>query len=260
MSAPLSDKYFYNLIFFFLRLGILANVESADENRKAVESVAHLLLDRFKNESSFHGKSSAPWQDAVVIDAESENVPWTEDHDRILRNQVSKLKGQRSFIQNTVVNLESPFNFDDASSSRTDGSPTKSRSRSRQKNMDIETMILMQELMSLREDMCDLKYRAEVSEKEKFAAHEKLKSLQASLVQLQSQLNESENKPKDRFSYSEAEYNQSIERELMEALSRECRLKARLQGLAGSLEIATRGATNSSTKQTVSELKQTNLS
>lgn len=241
------------------RLGILENMESADDNRKAVESVAHLLLDRFKNENSFHGKSSAPWQEAVVILSASQNGPWTEDHDRILRNQVSKLKGQRSFIQNTVVNLESPFNFDDASSSRTEGSPTKSRSRSRQKCMDLETAVLMQELMSLREDMCDLKYQAERSEKEKMSAHEKLKSLQGALVQLQSQLTESESKPKDRFSYSEAEYNASIERELLEALGRECRLKARLQGLAGSLETATR-ATNSSTKQTVSELKQTNLS
>lgn len=238
---------------------MLENLESSDENRKAVESVAHLLLDRFKNENSFHGKSSAPWQEAVVILPESDNGPWTEDHDRILRSQVSKLKGQRSFIQNTVVNLESPFSFDDASSSRTEGSPTKSRSRSRQKCMDLETAVLMQELMSLREDMCDLKCQAEQTEKEKVLAHEKLKSLQGALVQLQSQLNESENKPKDRFSYSEAEYNASIERELLEALGRECRLKARLQGLAGSLETATR-ATNSSTKQTLSELKQTNLS
>lgn len=249
----------FQLTIYFRRLGMLGNMESAEENRKAVESVAHLLLDRFKNENSFHGKSSAPWQDAVVILSDSENGPWTENHDRILRNQVSKLKGQRSFIQNTVVNLESPFNFDDASSSRTEGSPTKSRSRSRQKCMDLETAVLMQELMSLREDMCDLKYQAEQSEKEKLLAHEKLKSLQGALGQLQSQLTESENKPKDRFSYSEAEYNASIERELLEALGRECRLKARLQGLAGSLETATR-ASNSSTKQTVSELKQTNLS
>lgn len=239
---------------------MLENVESAEENRNAVESVAHLLLDRFKNENSFQGKSSAPWENAVVILPNSENIPWTEDHDRILRNQVSKLKGQRSFIQNTVVNLESPFFFDDASSSKTDGSPTKSRSRSRQKCMDIETAVLMQELMSLREDLCDLKYQSEQSEKQKLLAHEKLKSLQGALVQLQSQLNESENKPKDRFSYSEAEYNASIERELMEALSRENRLKLRLQGLAGSLEIAARATNSFSTKQSVSELKQTNLS
>ena len=105
--------------------------------------------------------------------------------------------------------------------------------------------------MSLREDIGDLKYKAERSDKEKLVAYEKLKSLQCALVQLQSQLTESESKdnPKDRFSYSEAEYNASIERELVEALGRECRLKARLQGLAGSLEIATRGTTtHSSTK------------
>lgn len=230
---------------------MLENSEpSAEENRKAAESVAHLLLERFKNENSFYGKSSAPWQDAVVILPETENLPWTEEHDKMLRNQVSKLKGQRSFIQNTVVNLESPFNLDDASNSKSEISPTKSRSRSRQKNMDLETAILMQELMSLREELCDLKYQAEQSEKEKMSAHEKLKSLQIALIQLQSQLNESENKPKDRFSYSEAEYNASIERELLEALSRECRLKARLQSLAGTI--------NSSTKQNT-EIKHSNL-
>ena len=238
---------------------MLENVDSAHENRNAAESVAHLLLDRFKNENSFHGKSSAPWEHAVVILPDSENIPWTEDHDRILRNQVSKLKGQRSFIQNTVVNLESPFNFDDASS-RAESSPTKGRSRSRQKYMDIETAVLMQELMSLREDMCDLKQQAESSEKHKLMAHEKLKSLQSALVQLQSQLKESEKRPKDRFSYSESEYSASIEQELMEALSRECRLKVRLQGLAASLETATRATNSISTKNSVSELKQTNLS
>lgn len=235
---------------------MLENVESAQENRNAAESVAHLLLERFKNESSFHGKSSAPWENAVVILPGCENEPWTMDHDRILRNQVSKLKGQRSFIQNTVVNLESPFNFEDASC-RTEGS----RSRSRQKFMDIETAILMQELMSLREDMCDLKQQAEQSEKQKLLAHEQLKSLQNALVQLQCQLNETENKPKeDRFSYSEAEYSASIERELMEAMALKARLKARLQSLAGSLGTAARITNSISTKQSVSELKQTNLS
>lgn len=247
----------------------MEDIEFAEQNRKAAESVAHSLLDRLRNENSFYGKSTAPWQEAVVILPENENTPWTEDHDKMLRNQVSKLKGQRAFIQNTVVSLESPFNLNDAINTKIELSPTKSRSRSRQKNMDIEQALLLQELMSLREELCDLKLQAEQSEKEKILAHEKLKSLQAALVQLQSQLNESENKPKDRISYSEAEYNASIERELLEALSRECRLKARLQGLAGSLETATRGTINSSTKQnansnnnnnTVSELKQANMS
>lgn len=240
-------------------------MEFAEQNRKAAESVAHSLLDRLRNENSFYGKSTAPWQEAVILLPENENLPWTEDHDKMLRNQVSKLKGQRAFIQNTVVSLESPFNLNDAISTKIELSPTKSRSRSRQKNMDIEQALLLQELMSLREELSDLKFQAEQSEKEKLLAHEKLNSLQAALVQLQSQLNESENKPKDRISYSEAEYNASIERELLEALSRECRLKTRLQGLAGSLETATRGTINSSTKQSsnsnaVSELKQANLS
>ncbi|KAL7034611.1 hypothetical protein ACKWTF_008029 [Chironomus riparius] len=256
------EAYDVMLALLESKLAIQDDVEFGEQNRKAAESVAHSLLDRLRNENSFYGKSTAPWQEAVIINPENENTPWTEEHDKMLRNQVSKLKGQRAFIQNTVVILESPFNLNDAINTKIELSPTKSRSRSRQKNMDIEQALLLQELMSLREELCDLKFQAEQSEKEKLSAHEKLKSLQAALVQLQSQLNESENKPRDRISYSEAEYNASIERELLEALSRECRLKARLQGLAGSLETATRGtAIHSSTKQnTVSELKQANLS
>lgn len=86
-------------------------------------------------------------------------------------------------------------------------------------------------------------------------------------MHLQSQLVESEallavsSNSKERFSYSEAEHNASIERELVEALGRESRLKARLQGLAGSLESAARLSEerHSQVQITVSELKQTNV-
>lgn len=229
---------------------MLEDIEYAEENRRAAESVAYSLLERLKKENSFYGKSTAPWQEGVVILPENENICWSEEHDRMLRNQVSKLKGQRALIQNTVVDLESPFNADEHDFS------TKSQlHKAHQKNIDIEQAILMQELVSLREELCDLKHKAEQSDKEKFVANEKLKSLQAALVQLQSQLNESESKPKDRLSYSEVEYNASIERELVEALSRECRLKARLQGLAESLETATKGGNaNCSTKSNVNTI------
>lgn len=199
-------------------------------------------MEHLKKENSFYGKSTAPWQEAVLI--ETENILWSDDHDRMLRNQVSKLKGQRALIQNTVVDLESPFNTDER-----DFTSKPQILKAHQKNMDIEQAILMQELVSLKEELCEHKHKVEQSDKEKILANEKLKALQAALVQLQSQLNESERKPKDRLSYSELEYNASIERELVEALSRECRLKSRLQGLAESLETATKGGNaNCSTK------------
>lgn len=65
----------------------------------------------------------------------------------------------------------------------------------------------------------------------------------------------------DRSSFTEAEHTAGIERELVEALARESRLKARLQGLAGSLEAATKSSEEKyvQVQNSVSELKQTNL-
>lgn len=64
----------------------------------------------------------------------------------------------------------------------------------------------------------------------------------------------------DRTSYSEAEHTAGIEMELVEALARESRLKARLQGLAGSLEAAARSSEEkyAQVQTTVAELKQVN--
>jgi hypothetical protein len=236
------------------RLAISENDESSGQNRKVAESVAHSLLERLRTENSFYGKSTAPWQESMVFLPESENMPWTEDHDRMLRTQVSKLKGQRSFIQNTVVNLESPFNLEENVTSKNDtDASSKAHSDSCCKNVDIESAIMMQEMMSVREELATAKHRASQSEKEKKAAFEKLKSMQGALFQLQSQLSEFGNGSiKDRLSYSEsaaAEYNASLERELLEALSRECRLKNRLQGLVTSLEVASKASSlNPSTK------------
>lgn len=38
-----------------------------------------------------------------------DDKPWTIENDNRLRNHVSKLKGRRSALQNTLVVLESPF-------------------------------------------------------------------------------------------------------------------------------------------------------
>ncbi len=152
-----------------------------------------------------HGKSL--WQDAVAILSDSDDKkPWTDDNDKQLRSHVSKLKGKRSFIQNTVVNLESPFYTEEIKNEALNMSPPSSRnSRSRQKCMDLETAVLMQELMNMREDMSELKYQVEQSEKEKNLAYEKLKALNTVLLESEALL-ALQNNTKDRFSYSEAEH------------------------------------------------------
>lgn len=142
----------------------MENIECAEENRNTAETVAHLLLNRFKKEISIYGKSSAPWLVDVDNQLEIENQPWTEEHDLMLRSQVSKLKGQRSLVQNTVVNLESPFCANAAADIEIDKNLSNAQCKLSQRSKNIEMTILMQEVASLRDEICELKLQAEQSE------------------------------------------------------------------------------------------------
>lgn len=161
----------------------MENIEYAEENRNTAETVAHLLLNRFKKEISIYGKSSAPW---LVDEPEIENQPWTEDHDQMLRSQVSKLKGQRSLVQNTVVNLESPFCANAAADIEIDKNLSNAQCKLSQRSKNIEMTILMQEVASLREEICELKLQAEQSEDNKRIAQQKF------LLQVQGDLHRPE--------------------------------------------------------------------
>lgn len=181
---------------------------------------------------------------------ESSTSPWTKEDDLRLRSHISKLKGHRASIQNTIVTLESPFYTDAASSGGSGGeiSPTVS------KRMDLETAVLMQELMNMTQEVTLFKSRAEKAEQEKRVSEEQLKSLQEALIQLQAQMNDIGGPgvgQRDRGIYSDCEQTAEIERELVDALARESRLKARLQGLAGSVEAATK-----SSKEKYSQLQE----
>lgn len=250
----------------------MENANSAEESRKAAETVARHLLKRLECENeNIQENSLGPWQGALLIYPDSANSDnqkaWDEDDDISLRCHVSKLKGQRSLIQNTVVVLESPFNLNnnkDDTGSPSNGTCGRGRSKHESRRMDLETAVLMQELMSMREDVSELKFRADTAEREKLLAKQRLATLQEALVHLQAQLAESETllaMATNRTSYSESEHVVCIERELVEALARESRLKARLQGLAGSLETATRTSEERHTQvqKTVNEMKQNNL-
>lgn len=161
----------------------MENIEYAEENRNTAETVAHLLLNRFKKEISIYGKSSAPW---LVDEPEIENQPWTEDHDQMLRSQVSKLKGQRSLVQNTVVNLESPFCANAAADIEIDKNLSNAQCKLSQRSKNIEMTILMQEVASLREEICELKLQAEQSEDNKRITQQKF------LLQVQGDLHRPE--------------------------------------------------------------------
>lgn len=180
--------------------------------------------------------------------------PWTKEDDCRLRSHISKLKGHRASVQSTIVTLESPF-YSDAASNHSGDSPTSS------KRMDLETAVLMQELMNMTQEVNLFKGRAEKAEHEKKVSEEQLKSLQEALIQLQVQMNDIGGPVvglRDRGIYSESDQEQTaeMERELVDALARESRLKARLQGLAGSVEAATKSSKEKYSQ--LQELKQAN--
>lgn len=238
------------------------------ESRRAAEAVAQHLLTRLdKNEkNNWLGNSLGPWNEAIVLTAaDTEKAkPWTDADDRQLRAAVSKLKGHRASIQNTVVNLEAPFSDSDAERAQSAVNTSCSAETRRQ---ELEMTVLMQELLSMREELTDSKQRTELAVRDRSATLQRVNVMQEALMHLQSQLADTEqmlamsNNAKDRSSFSEAEHTAGIERELVEALTRESRLKARLQGLAGSVEAATKSSEEKylQVQNTVSELKQTNL-
>lgn len=260
------EAYDVMLALLESKLGILENAESAIESRKAAETVAKHLMTRLESETNIQGNSLGPWQDASVVYGGSPNstAPWTDEDDQRLREQMSKLKGQRTLIQNTVVILESPY---DPGADRSSNTTKKRVTNHNMENhiAELEQAVLMQELMSMREDLNEFKCRADQAEREKNNTTERLAVMQQALLHLQAQLADSEAllalKDKDRSSYSEAEHSAGIELELVEALARESRLKARLQALAGSLEMATKSSEEkyAQVQNTVAELRQANL-
>ncbi|XP_055377657.1 colorectal mutant cancer protein isoform X2 [Condylostylus longicornis] len=235
------EAYDVMLALLESKLAILKEKTSAaEESRQAVETVARHLLDRLESEKNLAENSLGPWQNAFCINNSQPIEPWTAEDDNRLRTHVSKLKGRRSTVQNTIVNLESPFSsyyekIRTAIETDKDVQPDNSK-------MDLEMAVLMQELLSLREDIIEAKQKRSEAEKEKQMAVEKIYLLQETLQQLQTQLTDSETlfnlTSKDRSSFSEADHAALIERQLVEALTRESELKNRIQSLIGSVAVS----------------------
>lgn len=254
LSDRTIEAYDVMLALLESKLAILENADSAMENRKAAESVAKRLMARLENDKNINGNSLGPWQDAatVMYGGNNDHNAWTELDDKKLRDQMSKLKGQRAAVQNTVVNLESPYkDYETICNSPKFSEHIHSENR----KAELEAAVQAEELMTMRENFNDMKYRAEQAEREKNLALEALIHLQAQLADSEALLAMSN---KERASYSDAEHTAGIELELVEALARESRLKARLQALASSLETATKSS-EEKYASTVAELRQANL-
>lgn len=216
----------------------------ANENRKAAETVARHLVTRLDTTmaSNAINISNSPWDEySHTSTSSSGDGEWSQAEERRLRDHICKLKTERSSVRATVVELES-FHAE----------PLWARqpvSLAEARKLDLETAVLMQELMAMREDKAELRARVYLLEKERASLELKLSSLDAhqaaqltTIQHLQIQLQETEqmltsNKMERRkISNNIDEDTTDEESELGEALRREARLKERLQELVSTLE------------------------
>ncbi|XP_045465591.1 colorectal mutant cancer protein isoform X3 [Harmonia axyridis] len=239
------------------------NTESI-QNRSAAETVAKQLLTYLDSYEISSDMLLSPWQNHVYNGSKiDDNEEWTTEHETRLREHVSRLKAERSNIQGTCVSLESTY---------VENVHVKPMNNQESRKMDLEMAVLLQELMSLREEKSELVSKIFALEKDKSAMQLKLKYVEgqqraqsATLKNLQGQLKDTEallalaSQNRDR-GYSDAEHAQGVELELMQALAREARLKVRLQELVSTLEQVTKNAEARllEGREIVHDLNQTN--
>ncbi|XP_036324288.1 colorectal mutant cancer protein isoform X2 [Rhagoletis pomonella] len=246
----------------------------AEESRRAVEKVARHLLDRLESEKNTCENSLGPWQSTFSI-PDKVWTPWTTDDDNRLRYHVSKLKGRRSTVQNTIVNLESPFSdlYEKSRKALECGKGMVQQVHNAQ--FDLEMAVIMQELLNLREENINLKSKVESGEVEKRLATERNSSLEETLQQLQLQLQmqlqistdassalfHREQIAENRVSYSESEHVALTEQQLVEALTRESELKSRIQTLISSVTASQLSADERhiQLQNNIQELQKSNL-
>ncbi|XP_076394870.1 colorectal mutant cancer protein isoform X2 [Megachile rotundata] len=229
------------------------------DNRRAAEHIAYHVLNKLENERM--NTLNSPWDDSIVLSDESE-VAWSVEDDQRLRRHISRLKGERAMVRSTAVELESVH-----------AEPLNSKntiSLAEARKLDLETAVLMQELMAMREDKAELRARVFLLEKERATIELKLNARDtqiaaqhAAIEHLQGQLSDTEAMlamatNKDRgLSDNESE---GMESELIEALGREARLKERLQELVSTLDKVNKNSElrHQQSAELVNDLKRAN--
>ncbi|KDR23021.1 hypothetical protein L798_02176, partial [Zootermopsis nevadensis] len=216
---------------------VVALLRRAGENRRAAETVARHMLARLDNASATGGMG--PWDDYSHTTSTSSSSDccseWGQGEERRLRDHIGKLKTERSSVKATVVELESCH-----------AEPLVARqpiSLAEARKLDLETAVLMQELMAMREDKADLRARVYLLEKERSALELKLSSQeahqaaqQATVQHLQAQLQDVERRLRTQHQQDLGCEGEDDDSELADALRREARLKERMQELVATLE------------------------
>ncbi|XP_017889893.1 colorectal mutant cancer protein isoform X2 [Ceratina calcarata] len=229
------------------------------DNRRAAEHVAYHVLNKLENERM--NTVNAPWEDSIVLSDESE-VSWSVDDEQRLRRHISRLKGERAMVRSTVMELES-VHVEPLNSKNT-------ISLAEARKLDLETAVLMQELMAMREDKAELRARVFLLEKERAtielklnardtqiaAQHAAIEHLQGQLADTEAMLAMATNKDRG-LSDNESE---GMESELIEALGREARLKERLQELVSTLDKVNKNSElrHQQSAELVNDLKRAN--
>nr|CAD7402616.1 unnamed protein product [Timema poppensis] len=235
-----------------------AILRRASENRRAAETVARHLLSRLDNVSISNAicLSAAPWEEYshTTSTSSSSDCEWGQSEERRLRDHIGRLKTERSTVRATVVELESCH-----------VEPLAVRhtiSLAEARKLDLETAVLMQELMATREDKAELRARVYLLEKERASFELKLSSQEAhhaaqlaTIQHLQVQLQETEqlleSRSKNRGGGDASLASESEdcegegtgdESELSSALRREARLKGRVQELVSTLDKVSRNS------------------
>ncbi|BFF92670.1 colorectal mutant cancer protein [Drosophila madeirensis] len=245
------EAYDVMLALLETKLALLSDKSAAaEESRRSVEAVAKHLLARLDSEKNVCENSLGPWQHNINLSGEDDPKsarPWCTDDDNRLRNHVSKLKGRRSTVQHTIVNLESPFSdvYERKRLALEKGHEYK------KSPIDLDTAVLMQELLELQDENIELKTKINEAEQDRQHSKDRVAILHVALQQLQLA---------NRVSYSEAEHSALTEQQLVEALTRETELKGRLQTLLGNFTATQRASEEKyeELQQSVRELQQSN--
>ncbi|KAH8243180.1 hypothetical protein KR032_005216 [Drosophila birchii] len=230
------------------------SASEAEENRRSVEAVARHLLVRLDSEKNVCENSLGPWQHNINLgteDTPKTGRSWCIDDDNRLRYHVSKLKGRRSSVQHTIVSLESPFSDVYERKRLALEKEHELRDDDKKSPIDLETAVIMQELLELRDANLQLKNKMEEAEQERQNANERVGILHEALKQLQAS---------NRVSYSEAEHAALTEQQLVEALTRETELKSRIQTLLVNVTATQRASDEKYEQlhQNVRELQKSN--
>lgn len=275
----------------------IAILQNSQTRRRDAESHAKSLLIKLDKQYEMPGLLFDEHMDfnsrtSTLSSANSSNIDsLSKEEEMRLKDYVQVLKTERSTVETTVVTLESVTDVIDP----IDDSNIECEEKERDRNLDLETAVLLQELQALKEERAELKHRIYMLEKERRALELKMSSREAQeqayivhIEHLKSEVKEQIRKRKQilkeerrlRGSVQDDDGQSStsgtatpaitlaelrtseedIPSDLYEAARREKKLKARIQELVETLEKLSKNSEirHQQTAEYIADLKRAN--